>query len=98
MDAKRAQRQPSATSSATSKAEQGAAVMSEKQIRPDVVRKVLPSLKEEFRTKDLSEHALMKEAHPALCSHSLFHAWVGKFLAQHCDDVTSISKTNHSRG
>jgi hypothetical protein len=72
--------------------------MSEKSIRKDIVRQVLKILGPTFRTKELSTHQVMLEAHANLSSNSQYHAWVGKFLSQYCDDVRNLSKSQHARG
>lgn len=36
-----------------------------------------------FHTKDVSEHASVRDAHPVLSTHSHYHAFIGKALMDH---------------
>lgn len=72
--------------------------MSHNDIRDDVVRRTLPLLPAEFRTKDLSLHPEMQAGHLSLASDTQFNAWVGKYLSERCGYVSNVSRAQHRLG
>ena len=72
--------------------------MSAQSIIPYLVREVLRQLGDTFRTKELSRHPTMLQGHAGLTSHSHYHAFVGKYLSEHCDDVERIGDSSTDEG
>ena len=58
--------------------------------RDTIVRECLRQLGEQFRTKDLSEHALMTAGHPIEAADRQYHASVGRYLSKECPHVTRL--------
>ena len=64
-------------------------------IRIDVLRKVVDSLPDTFRTRDASEHELMMAAHIV---EKAYHSLVGKRLRRMPDLVRLIGPASGGRG
>ena len=66
--------------------------------RDEVVRECLGQLGEQFRTKELSQHALMLARHPQEASDGQYNVWVGRYLSRQCAHVTRIEAPRSSSG
>ena len=57
-----------------------------KDIRAEILLATIAQLPSTFSTKDVSERADMRAAHPAVVSHSHYHAFVGSALKRLVDE------------
>lgn len=57
-------------------------------IRKSVVLKVIGLQGNDFYTKDISEHPMMRDAHSGLIKHSHYHALVGGYLKRKLTDTS----------
>jgi hypothetical protein len=73
--------------------------MGPKDVNLRVLLATLAKMPDQFYTKELSNHADMLAAHPALTEHSHYHGFVGKRLAQEFDGRTlqRARSTSHPR-
>ncbi len=55
-------------------------------IDDEIIKKVLELLPDQFHTKDVSGHPLIRKGHPDLVSHTHYHAFIGKFLKNNLRD------------
>jgi hypothetical protein len=73
--------------------------MSRNLIRLEILKQAVADAGQQFATKDISEDERMLSAHPALVSHSHYHAFVGGALKDHhvTLDIVELQKET-SRG
>ena len=73
--------------------------MSRKLVRADILLQVVADQDRVFSTRDVSEDDRVRQAHPALTRHSLYHAFIGGALSDHRDalGIEEIRKST-SRG
>lgn len=71
--------------------------MSRKKIKESVLTQVVASASQVFATKDISEDARMRRAHPELVDHSHYHAFVGGALSDHKVDLGIVELQKRTR-
>jgi hypothetical protein len=73
--------------------------MSRNLVRLEILKQAVGNAGEVFATKDISEDERMISAHPALVSHSHYHAFVGGALKDHHVTLNIVElKKETSRG